>query len=186
MARIRLNPDLGSVAEFGGAGVRLPRRQRRRGAQRRNRIRRIAGDVARDEVWFLRDATMSVAAGESVVVVGHQGSGRDQLLRLAVGTLMPDEGTVRRSMPIVPVMNLGGAFSRRYTVRQNIYLLGGLLGGPEPQQMPRQQQPIPQQQPQAQAGGGIGDILGSPLGKAVLGGIAAYAMKEMMGGNKKR
>lgn len=65
-------------------------------------------------------------------------------------------------------------------------LLGGLLGGPEPQPMPRQQQPIPQQQPQAQAGGGIGDILSSPLGKAVLGGIAAYAMKEMMGGTKKR
>ena len=33
---------------------------------------------------------------------------------------------------------------------------------------------------------GIGDILGSPLGKAVLGGIAAYARKEMMDGNKKR
>lgn len=53
-------------------------------------------------------------------------------------------------------------------------LLGGLLGGgmaaPEPD--PRRQDP--QQQ------GGIGDILGSPLGKAVLGGIAAYAMKEMM------
>lgn len=65
-------------------------------------------------------------------------------------------------------------------------LLGGLLGGPEPQPMPRQQ-PQPQQLPQAQAGGGgIGDILGSPLGKAVLGGIAAYAMKEMMGGSKKR
>jgi hypothetical protein len=61
-------------------------------------------------------------------------------------------------------------------------LLGGLLGGPEPQPVPRQQP-----QPQAQAGGGgLGDILGSPLGKAVLGGIAAYAMKEMMGGNKKR
>jgi hypothetical protein len=54
-------------------------------------------------------------------------------------------------------------------------LLGGLLGGgaaaPEPD--PRQQQPQEQ-------GGGIGDMLGSPLGKAVLGGIAAYAMKEMM------
>ena len=53
-------------------------------------------------------------------------------------------------------------------------LLGGLLGGgpgaPEPD--PRRQEP-------AQAGG-IGDILASPLGKAVLGGIAAYAMKEMM------
>ena len=54
-------------------------------------------------------------------------------------------------------------------------LLGGLLGGgaaaPEPD--PRQQHPQEQ-------GGGIGDMLGSPLGKAVLGGIAAYAMKEMM------
>jgi ABC-2 type transport system ATP-binding protein len=128
VARIRLTPDLGSVVEFEAAGVRLPRRQRRRGAQRRNKIRRIAGDVARDEVWFLRNATFSVAPGESLAVVGHQGSGRDQLLRLAVGTLVPDEGAVRRSMPIVPVMNLGGAFSRRYTVRQNIYLVGGLLG----------------------------------------------------------
>jgi hypothetical protein len=59
-------------------------------------------------------------------------------------------------------------------------LLGGLLGGgtaaPEPD--PRRQQP------QEQAGG-IGDILGSPLGKAVLGGIAAYAMKEMMDKDRK-
>jgi hypothetical protein len=29
-------------------------------------------------------------------------------------------------------------------------------------------------------GGGIGDILGSPVGKAIVGGIAAYAMKELM------
>lgn len=62
-------------------------------------------------------------------------------------------------------------------------LFGSLLGGgmempaPEPQ-APRRQQPQEQ-------GGGIGDILGSPLGKAVLGGIAAYAMKEMMGKSSK-
>jgi hypothetical protein len=63
-------------------------------------------------------------------------------------------------------------------------ILGGLLGGggmaapaPEPE-------PKARQQPQA-PGGGIGDLLGSPLGKAVLGGIAAYAMKEMMNQGKK-
>jgi ABC-type polysaccharide/polyol phosphate transport system ATPase subunit len=128
VARIKITPGLGSAVEFDGAGVRLPRRQRRRGGQRRHKIRRIAGEVARDEVWFLRDASFSVAPGESLAIVGHQGSGRDQLLRLTTGTLMPDEGTVRRSMPAIPVMNLGGAFSRSYTVRQNIYLLGGLLG----------------------------------------------------------
>lgn len=63
-------------------------------------------------------------------------------------------------------------------------ILGSLLGGaPEPEPAPRQRQ-APQAQPQprsqAEEGGGIGDILGSPLGKAVLGGIAAFAMKEMM------
>jgi hypothetical protein len=55
-------------------------------------------------------------------------------------------------------------------------ILGGFLGG---QQEPTHQRQEPQQ------GGGIGDILSSPLGKAVLGGIAAYAMQEMMDRNRR-
>lgn len=53
-------------------------------------------------------------------------------------------------------------------------LFGGLFGGGDDQAVPQQRQ-----QPQAQ-GGGVDEILSSPLGKAVLGGIAAFAMKEMM------
>jgi hypothetical protein len=54
-------------------------------------------------------------------------------------------------------------------------LFGGLFGGgddkaPEPRQQEQQQQ-----QP-----GGIDDILQNPLGKAVLGGIAAFALKELI------
>jgi len=56
-------------------------------------------------------------------------------------------------------------------------LFGGLFGGGDDQPAPRQRQQ--RQQPQAQ-GGGVDEILSSPLGKAVLGGIAAFAMKEMM------
>lgn len=128
MARIRITPDLDSAVTFTGAGVRLPRRQRRGGARRKQRMRRFAGEVSRDEVWFLREASFSVAPGEALAVVGHQGSGREQVLRLAAGTLEPDEGTVQRSMQVIPVIGLGGALERRYTVRQNIYLVGGLLG----------------------------------------------------------
>lgn len=64
-------------------------------------------------------------------------------------------------------------------------IFGSLFGGgdePEPEAEPRRRQQQ-QQRPQEQAGeeaGGLGDILGSPLGKAVLGGIAAFALKEMM------
>jgi len=53
-------------------------------------------------------------------------------------------------------------------------LFGGLFGGGNDQAVPQQRQ-----QPQAQRGG-VDEILSSPLGKAVLGGIAAFAMKEMM------
>lgn len=128
MARIRITPDLDAAVEFRAAGVRLPRRQRRGGARRKQRIRRFAGEVSRDEVWFLREATFRVTPGEALAVVGYQGSGREQVLRLAAGTLEPDEGTVARSMTLVPIIGIGGALERRYTVRQNIYLVGGLLG----------------------------------------------------------
>ena len=45
-------------------------------------------------------------------------------------------------------------------------MLGGMMGGGG----------------SPQASGSQGDLLGGPLGKAVLGGVAAFAMKRMMGG----
>jgi hypothetical protein len=55
-------------------------------------------------------------------------------------------------------------------------LFGGLFGG-------RDQAPAPsgqQAQPQSRQGGGVDEILSTPLGKVVLGGIAAFALKQMM------
>ena len=77
---------------------------------------------------MLRGVTAQVAAGESVAVLGLKNSGRTEFLRLAAGTLIPDEGEVRRRAPVLPMIDLGRAFDRGFTVRQNIYLLGGLLG----------------------------------------------------------
>src|ERR687890_806856 len=50
-------------------------------------------------------------------------------------------------------------------------LFGGLFGGGDDDQVPQRRQ-----QPQVQQGGGVDEILSNPLGKAVLGGIAAFAM----------
>lgn len=97
-----------------------------------------------------------------------QGGGMDDMLGGLLGSL------------------LGGGSSPSSRSRDNDQfgdLFGGFLGGGSPQSAPQRQTPQAHQQ---SAGGGVGDILGSPLGKAVLGGIAAYAMKEMMGGNRRR
>ncbi len=49
-------------------------------------------------------------------------------------------------------------------------MLGGMFGGGSGSQG------------SSQGGGAIGETLGGPLGKAVLGGVAAFAMKKMMSG----
>jgi hypothetical protein len=59
-------------------------------------------------------------------------------------------------------------------------LFGGFFGGDDEPEGQYRQQPQTQQQPQQQQRGGVDEILSSTLGKAVLGGIAAFAMKEMM------
>lgn len=96
-----------------------------------------------------------------------QGGGMDDMLGGLLGSLLG-----------------GGAAPTSQTQASDPFgdLFGSLLGGGQPAPAPQHQSP---QAHQEQAGGGIGDILGSPLGKAVLGGIAAYAMKEMMDGSKK-
>jgi ABC-2 type transport system ATP-binding protein len=128
VARHALSPSLRSIVEFDDAGVRMPRRRRRKGDGRRQRLRRIAGEVKRDEVWRLRHATFSIAEGETVAIVGGKGSGREALLRLAAGTLMTDEGRVSRRVPVIPMIDVARSLVRGYTVRQNVYLVGGLLG----------------------------------------------------------
>ena len=128
MARSKVTSDLRSTIEFDNAGVRMPRHVRRGGDGRRQRLRRMAGETKRDEVWRLRSASFEVEPGESVAIVGGKGSGREILLRLAAGTLIPDEGVVRRSVPVVPVIDIARSLQRRLTMRQNVYLVGGLIG----------------------------------------------------------
>jgi hypothetical protein len=53
-------------------------------------------------------------------------------------------------------------------------LFGGLFGGDD------DKAPQPQQTAQQQPQGGVEDIFQNPLGKAVLGGLAAFALKELI------
>jgi len=95
-------------------------------------------------------------------------AGMDDMLGGLLGTLLG--GGMAQSQPQGRGKTASGPFGD---------ILGGLLGGGGLAMPAPESEPQARQQPQSQ-GGGIGDILGSPLGRAVLGGIAAYAMKEMM------
>ena len=89
------------------------------------------------------------------------GPGPDDMLGGLLGTLLGAETTQRRRR--------GGT-----STNDPFGDLFGSMGTPASQEAPQQRKQ------QDETGGGLGDILSSPLGKAVLGGIAAFAMKEMM------
>ena len=128
MARIRLANDLDALVRFESAGLRLPRNRRRKGSGRRHRLRRLAGETKRDEVSVLQGLTFDVKPGESLAVLSRRDIEQESILRLASGTLLPDEGRVLRSESILPMIKVAGVFGGGYTIRQNIYIVGGLLG----------------------------------------------------------
>ena len=125
MARFTITKDLDVMVEFDGVGIRMPRARKRKGPAK---IRRFAGQASPEQVWRLRNVTLSVPAGQALAILGRRNSGREALLRLAAGTLIPDEGQVKRQAKIVPMIDVAAAMARNMTVRQNIYVIGGLLG----------------------------------------------------------
>ncbi|WP_353112114.1 ABC transporter ATP-binding protein [Microbacterium sp.] len=118
---------MASAIEVRGLGVRFRRNRRGRrtvkdlfaGASRRSRP---------GEFWALRDVSFSVAAGESIGVVGRNGQGKSTLLRLVAGVLLADEGRVEVHGGVAPLIELTGGFVGDLTVRENVRLTAGLHG----------------------------------------------------------
>ena len=59
MSRVAIATDLDAVVEFDSVTMRIPRRRRRRGSGRRQRLRRIAGEVRREELEVLSNVSFS-------------------------------------------------------------------------------------------------------------------------------
>jgi len=90
-------------------------------------LRNVSFRYGEGEPWVLRNANLSVGAGESVAVTGPSGSGKTTLLKVLLGILKPSEGEVLYGG--VPVRQLGLANVRRRigTVMQEDTLLTGSL-----------------------------------------------------------
>jgi ABC-2 type transport system ATP-binding protein len=82
----------------------------------------------REELWALRDISLTVAAGETLGVLGHNGAGKTTLLRLLAGVTNPTEGRTRVVGRIAPLISLGVGFHQEMSGRENVLVNGMLLG----------------------------------------------------------
>jgi ABC-2 type transport system ATP-binding protein len=117
----------GSVIEVKDLGIRFKRNRRSKRnfkdlfSTRKRRARP-------DEFWALRNVSFSVQPGEAIGVVGRNGQGKSTLLKLVAGVVLSDEGTVTVNEGVAPLIEITGGFIDDLTVRDNVYLTGGLHG----------------------------------------------------------
>lgn len=81
-------------------------------------------------VHAVRDVSFTVADGESVALLGHNGAGKSTILKLLAGTIQPTEGSVASRGRIAPLLELGAGFHPDLTGRENIFMNASVLGLP--------------------------------------------------------
>jgi lipopolysaccharide transport system ATP-binding protein len=84
--------------------------------------------IAYHEIWPLREVTFSTAPGELLGIIGRNGAGKTTLMKVASGILAPTHGRVVVRGRVTPVLGLGVGLHPDLTGRENIVLLGALLG----------------------------------------------------------
>jgi lipopolysaccharide transport system ATP-binding protein len=81
-----------------------------------------------EEFWALRDVSFSVAKGESLGLVGHNGAGKSTALKLMTRILEPTSGRVELNGRVAALLELGSGFHPDLSGRENVFLNGSLLG----------------------------------------------------------
>ena len=76
----------------------------------------------------LKDVSFTIGEGESVAVMGLNGSGKSTTLKLVSGVLEPDSGRVLTRGKVAGLIEVGAGFHPDLTGRENVFLNAAILG----------------------------------------------------------
>lgn len=72
--------------------------------------------------------SFTVGEGESLAIIGYNGSGKSTTLKLISGVLRPDAGWIRTRGRVAGLIEVGAGFHPDLTGRENVYLNAAILG----------------------------------------------------------
>lgn len=91
-------------------------------------IKNLKKQISYNEFWALTDVSFSLNQGDSLGLIGLNGSGKSTMLKIIAGVLKPTQGSVAVRGNVAPLIELGAGFDFDLTASENIYLNGAILG----------------------------------------------------------
>jgi lipopolysaccharide transport system ATP-binding protein len=82
----------------------------------------------RETFWALKDVSFEIKQGETVGLIGPNGSGKTTTLKLLSGILRQTKGEILKKGRIGALIEIGAGFHGDLTGRENIYLNGSIMG----------------------------------------------------------
>ena len=80
------------------------------------------------EHYALNHISFQVHKGETVGIIGTNGSGKSTILKIITGVLSPTGGEVSVNGRISALLELGAGFNGEYSGLENVYLNGSMIG----------------------------------------------------------
>lgn len=80
------------------------------------------------DFFALNGISFQVKKGETVGIIGTNGSGKSTILKIITGVLTPTSGQVQVEGVISALLELGAGFNMEYTGIENIYMNGTMMG----------------------------------------------------------
>jgi lipopolysaccharide transport system ATP-binding protein len=103
-------------------------RQSENGSANGSFVRRLLGSGAVNDFWAVNDVSFTVARGEALGIIGHNGAGKSTILKLLYNITRPTRGEIMIEGRLAALIEVASGFHPELTGRENVYLNGSLLG----------------------------------------------------------
>ena len=80
------------------------------------------------DFYALNELSFHLEKGQTVGIIGTNGSGKSTILKIITGVLTPTTGQVKVNGKISALLELGAGFNMDYTGIENIYMNGTMMG----------------------------------------------------------